>query len=323
VRDNIAAFGGDPDAVTVMGQSAGAISIASLLAMPAARGLFRRAIPQSGAASSTMPGPGDATALAREALAALEIDAAHIERLAEVPLDRLMEVQDELGQRHGLAVFTPYVDRVSLPEAPLDAIRAGRGAEVPLLLGSTRDEWLLFDVFLGRALTDGVVARLRSTLGDALDPIHCAYRDSRDDRSPAGAWIDLVGDLAFRMPIIRLGEAQAARGAPVWMYRFDWATPAFEGRLGAAHALELPFMWNAVDLPFAQILLGGDVEGARPLATQMHDAWAAFIRTGDPGGAGLPDWPRFDRERRATMILDRVTRVVDDPDAVRRAAWPL
>jgi para-nitrobenzyl esterase len=105
------------------------------------------------------------------------------------------------------------------------------------------------------------------------------------------------------------------------MYRFDWVTPAFGGALGATHALELPFMWNTLDQAFGQLLVGGD-PSARPLAEAMHATWAAFARTGDPDGAGLPTWPRYRAPERATMILDGSSRVEEDPDRAIRAAWP-
>jgi para-nitrobenzyl esterase len=106
------------------------------------------------------------------------------------------------------------------------------------------------------------------------------------------------------------------------MYRFDWESPTFGGRLGAAHALELPFVWNRLDLPMAPILLGKDPSVALPLATTMHATWAQFIKTGDPNGAGLPEWPRYDAERRATMLLDRTCTIADDPGGQARALWP-
>ena len=148
------------------------------------------------------------------------------------------------------------------------------------------------------------------------------YRDRHADRSIKRAWVDLIGELVFRIPSIHLAEAEAGHGAPVYMYRFDWESPAFGGRLGAAHALELPFVWNRLDLPMAPILLGNDFLQQQPLATAMHGAWAQFIRTGDPNGGGLPDWPRYDPERRATLLIDRDSRVEDDPAGAARELWP-
>jgi para-nitrobenzyl esterase len=323
VRDNIAAFGGDPEAVTVMGESAGAVSVATLLAMPAARGLFARAILQSGASRREPPTRADATALARGALAELGVDPARSDSVAGVPAEQLVAVQERLSRKMGLGAFTPYVDGVAVPRPPIDVVREGGGAPVPVLLGCNRDEWALFDVFLGGGETQAVVVILKEQLGDAaLTRLHQIYLEARSDRSDAGAWSDLVGDVAFRMPMIRLAEAQAASGAPVWMYRFDWASPAFDGRMGAAHALELPFVWNTLAQPVAQLLVGGDLAGAQPLATSMHDSWAAFVRTGNPSGGGLPAWPQYEEGRRATMLLDRESRVVDDPGGECRAAWP-
>jgi para-nitrobenzyl esterase len=151
---------------------------------------------------------------------------------------------------------------------------------------------------------------MRNRLGaEKLDAIVKAYD---------GKWIDICGDLAFRMPSTRIAEGHRA---PTWLYRFDWTSPAMGGALGAAHGMDLPFMWNKLELKPSQLLIGGDLAGAQPLATAMHDTWAAFVKTGEPNGGGLPVWPRYDRERRATMLLDRESRVVDDPDHERRLQW--
>jgi para-nitrobenzyl esterase len=328
VRENIGAFGGDPARVTIMGESAGAIAIGSLLGAPEAKGLFDRAILQSGASGLRPPDRDDAAAVARGVLAELGVG---VDGLAGVPAERLIAAQEQILRARGIGAFAPFVDGELLPRPPTEAVRDGASVHVPLLLGSNRDEWTLFDVLLGPAALEASKAQLIARLGDDVLRIHAAYRDAIAARAPAigtartrepdaAAWVDVAGDVGLRVPVMRLAEAQA-RHAPVWMYRFDWESPAFGGRFGATHALELPFVWNQLELPVASFLLGDDAAGARALALQLHDAWAAFIRGGEPAAAGLPAWPRYEAPRRATMLLDRESRVADDPDAEIRALW--
>jgi para-nitrobenzyl esterase len=318
VRDNIAAFGGDPAQVTVMGESAGAISIGWLLAMPAARGLFQRAILESGAAPVTPLTREHATGLARHVIDALGVT---VDELFRVPVDRLIAVQEDMSRVHGIGAFAPYIDGVTVPNNPAEIIREGSAANIAILGGSNRDEWTLFDVFFGEATVDAFKGPLRDRLGAELDRLVETYRNARPGASDKRAWVDLVGEVVFRIPMIRLAEAQASHGVPVYMYRFDWESPAFDGKLGATHALELAFVWNRLDLPTAPILLGPDLAAVQPLATAMHDTWVAFITSGDPNGAGLPAWPRYDLDRRQTLLIDRESRVVDDPVSSTRQAW--
>jgi para-nitrobenzyl esterase len=320
VRDNIAAFGGDPAQVTVMGESAGAISLALLAGMPAARGLFHRAILESGAGPLlTMPRSG-ATKLARGLLDDLGVA---VDQLAELPIERLLAVQEERSRTHGIGALAPYIDGVHVPTPPLDAVRAGTAAGIPLLIGTNRDEWTLFAVLVGNETVEVFKRPLRDRLGDAaMDQMIEAYREARADRSLARAWVDIVSDFVFRVPVVRFAEAQARHATPTYVYRFDWASPVLGGQLGAAHALELPFVWNRLDLPNMSTLLGPDVASLQPLATAMHETWVAFIKSGDPNGGGLPAWPRYDAERRPTMLIDRESRVVDDPAGSLRALWP-
>ena len=129
-----------------------------------------------------------------------------------------------------------------------------------------------------------------------------------------------MSDLIFRMPSIQLAEGQLGQGAKVWMYRFDWESPAFGGFLGAAHAMEIPFVWNTLDTPLSRMFTG-DSPGRQPLADLMHASWAAFIRSGNPAIGSLPDWPLYDLDKRATMIFSDTPHVVDDPQGQVRPLW--
>ena len=318
VRGNIAAFGGDPDKVTVMGESAGAMSIGALLGMPAAQGLFRRAILQSGGASNLVTRPR-ATQVAQALLAKLGLETSQLAALADVPLEVLLKIQPELGREFGgILAYSPMIDGETLPQHPSAVIAQGSAANVAILAGTNRDEWRLFAMMSGGPKVDE--EQLTRIFGDEARPALAVYTEARADQSPELAWIDIMSDLVFRMPAIRLAEAQVKLGAPVWMYRFDWESPAFGGVLGAAHAMDIPFVFNTLDVGLSRTFTG-DSPTRQPLADLMHASWAAFIRSGTPAIADLPAWPPYDLERRATMIFGDVAHVVDDPQGQVRAVW--
>jgi len=318
VASNIAAFGGDPDNVTVMGESAGAMSIGALLGMPAAQGLFRRAILQSGGASNLVTRPR-ATQVAQALLAKLGLETSQLAALADVPLEALLKIQPELGREFGgILAYSPMIDGETLPQHPSAMIAQGSAANVAILAGTNRDEWRLFAMMSGGPKVDE--EQLTRIFGDEARPALAVYTEARTDQSPELAWIDIMSDLVFRMPAIRLAEAQVKLGAPVWMYRFDWESPAFGGVLGAAHAMDIPFVFNTLDVGLSRTFTG-DSPTRQPLADLMHASWAAFIRSGTPAIAGLPAWPPYDLDRRATMIFGDVAHVVDDPQGQVRAVW--
>jgi para-nitrobenzyl esterase len=318
VRENIAAFGGDPDQVTVMGESAGAMSIGTLLAMPQARGLFQRAILQSGAASNVTT-RSEATQVAQALLAKLDLQPSQLSALAHVPVDALLEIQPELEREFdGIRAYSPLIDGETLPQHPLTMIAQGSAAGVTILTGTNRDEWRLFTLMSGGAKVDE--EQLKRTFGEQAESALAMYTQARADGSPEFAWIDIMSDKIFRIPMLRLAEAQVRQNAPVWVYRFDWASPVFGGILGAAHAMELPFVFNTLDVGLSRMFTG-DSPARQPLADLMHATWAAFIRGGDPSIAALPPWPRYDLERRATMIFADAPQVVDDPRGQMRALW--
>jgi para-nitrobenzyl esterase len=325
VRANVAELGGDPEQVTVFGESAGAMSVGALLAAPRARGLFRRAILQSGAAHN-VSSRVQAERVAREFVSRLGDDGKSLAALRAAPLDRLMRAQSEtsvaLALELGLA-FQPSVDGELLPESPQDALLHGAAADVGILAGTNTDEWKLFmlgDLSARRMDEPALRRRFARVLGEegaarALSA-YAAAHGARAPEAPHERWAAFQSDRIFHGPAAHLLDSHAARSRETYAYSFAWAPPLLGGRLGACHGIELPFVFGAVLEPWMRPWLGL-AGGARKLAHRVQEAWLAFAKTGHPGHAGLPFWPTYDTEKRQAMRLAGSCGI--QPDYGRRA----
>ena len=314
VRENIAAFGGDPDNVTIFGESAGAMSIGTLLAMPASQGLFGRAILESGAGHSIQSKKA-ATKNASEFLRILKLEIGTIASLAHVPVEDLLAAQNILLSKDALSAIRPVIDGTNLPLTPIEALAQGAARDVTILIGTNHDEIRLFVGDTPGNDTD--IGQVQQLLGDKTVEIFTTYATAQPGVEMGDIGLAMFTDYTFRLPAIRLAEKQVQQGASVWVYRFDWAPPG--SKLRACHAIEMPFVWNTFKTPFFRALTGSNPPST--LAQQMHASWIAFARTGNPTIPELPAWPAYDINRRSTMLFDEQCSVVDDPQGAERAVW--
>ncbi len=304
VRDNISAFGGDPNRVLIFGQSGGGGKVSTLLAMPSAKGLFHRAVIQSGA--SLRGGPRDAaTKTAETLMKELGLSKGQGRELQNVPLSRLMEAGNK-------ARFGPVVDGRVLPSNPFEPVATPLSADVPVIVGYTRTERTVYEidsVGYGKLDEAGLLANVKRALGDEAENVIAAYRKKYPKATPYELSTNITGD-AGAMNSIRLAERRAALGkAPTYLYVFAWETPVMG--LRAPHTLEIPFVFNHINI--CESMVGPVNAGMLKLESASAGAWAQLARSGNPNHKGLPNWPAYTTDKRAVMIFDTPCRVENDP----------
>ncbi|MFE8597771.1 carboxylesterase/lipase family protein [Archangium violaceum] len=323
VRDNIASFGGDPGNVTIFGESGGGMKVTILLAMPAAKGLFHKAISQSGAMVHALK-PEQAASYTGELLAELELQAGDLEALQNLPVEKVFDAQvavqkKDRGTFSFNSPFTPVMDGQVLPGNPFDPSAPAVSAGVSLMIGTNKDEMTMFLHGKLGAMPDGVARMgLGRLVGDAKDQVFDHYRRTMPD-APAKDLILAAGSDLFRAPSLLAAERKVAQaGAPVYVYLFTWETPILEGQLKSTHALEIPFVFDNADL--VPSFTGKDPERFK-LSEQMSAAWIAFARNGNPNHPAIPTWPAYDTEQRPTLLFNLTSRVENDPGREERLLW--
>ena len=304
VRDNIAAFGGDPANVTIFGESGGGWKVSLFMAMPGARGLFHKAVIQSGP-GLTGKRVKDADAVARQLLAELKVDSP--QALAALSTEAISQASVRVPGEP-MRLYTPVVDGTALPRDPFEPDASPLNADVPVLIGTNKDESTLFMFThpkFGNFDEEDLAKHARTAAGDKADALLTALRGAYPNYSPTHLATGAATAAGMWAGSIKLAERKAAqKAAPVWMYMLTWETPVSRGRLRTPHALEIPLVFDNVEK--ARNFVGrGDEPQA--VADQMSSAWLAFARTGDPG------WPAYDAKTRTTKLFDVESRIVDDP----------
>src|SRR6202171_3892046 len=322
VRDNIANFGGDPNCVMIFGESGGGAKVSTLLAMPEAKGLFHRAVIESGPGIRSGT-PETAAKSAETFLAELGIAKSNLDEIQKMPVERLKAAQAALDKRHVPIRWGPIVDGKVLPRHPFDPDGPEVSADVPVMIGSNKTEATFFQLNeLDKiyALDDqGLKDRLKPIAGDAFERAIGIYRSYYPKASAGELYLLAATDSGMWFGSVTLAERKAAQHrAPVYMYVFDWQTPVMNGKLKSPHGIEIPFVFDNTG-PGDQFV--GDGADRAPLAAKVSAAWIAFARSGNPNTKDLPRWDAYTADTRATMMLDNNSHLVKDPWSEARAIY--
>jgi para-nitrobenzyl esterase len=326
VRDNIANFGGDPGNVTIMGQSGGGAKVCVLTAMPAAKGLFHKAVALSGSSLKAVE-KDNAEKLAGYVLKEAGLTYNEMDKLQQMPWKQyyefamrgLAKYREEMKMPAfgGGGGFAPVVDGTHLPQHPFNGEPAPSAAEVPMLICTTFNEQSpsRTDSSLEKIDLDGVKDKLKDRFGEKTSSIVDAYAKQFPDKRPIEIWSMVASN---RQNAIALADAKSKQRAPVYLAWFGWQPPMFDNRMRAFHCVDICFWYYNTDLMLTHT--GG---GARPrkLSTKMADSLVNFMKTGNPNGGGLPNWPQYSSANGETMILDDVPVVKNDPDREARKSF--
>jgi para-nitrobenzyl esterase len=325
VRDNIDRFGGDPNLVTIFGQSGGGRKVATLMSMPGAKGLFHRAVIESGAVLRLTP-PADAFQYTSLLMAELGLKAGQVRELQNAPTSQLLRanaaVIDKMTERApGWTANSPMVDGKVIPGHPWDPAAPALSSTIPLLIGYARTEETLYDRPTPEKLAldeAGLKQRVAARLGIDPERVIETYRKAHPEATPWDLHILIATDHPRGTYAREMAKRKAdQRAAPAFFYRFDWETPEGGGHMRSPHTIEVQFVFN-------NIARGGGLISQRreayALADKVSAAWVAFARTGDPNVAQLPKWPAYSRDRRDTMLFNTDSRVEQDPDREPRLA---
>jgi para-nitrobenzyl esterase len=331
IQENIRAFGGDPNNVTIFGESAGGCSGITLLGMPGAKGLFNRVIAQSAPILQKKTTVKSTNDLMNE----LGVQPRDIAALQKLKAEDIIEAQNKVlkeaiesdeGEYMG---FRPSIDieGKTLPIHPLEALKEGNAKRIDLLIGCNEEEQKM--IMLDPNLKNLNTERLESLIASDLKPLNLAheskvliqkYENARKDLlpiNPIDIYIAILSDLVFRIPDIHIAEAQSKHNSNVYFYIFTWPSPLFKG---AFHGVEIPFVFGTLDLQGARYIFGKGAE-AKKLSEKTMDAWIAFARSGNPNHSNIPEWPVYDMEKRATMMIGKEFKVVNAPFEKERVIW--
>ncbi len=301
VRDNIAAFGGDPDNVTIMGQSGGGAKVCCLLSMPSAKGLFHKASIQSGP-GLRVGDPEAADKEARALLKELDISVGDIRALQAVPAPHLIAAARKVNDQ-GRAFGRPIVDGVAITQHPYVGAAPAMSADVPLLVGWCKDEMTLFTAgapWFGR-MTEDDLQKMLAPMGEAGQTLANAYREAYPDYSPTYIYEAVISGRMQAGSEVIAAMKSAQGSAPAYVWQMNWETPVLGGAFKSPHCMEIPFMMYSFDKARAFV---GPGDAPKRMADQIAGAWVAFARSGSPNGPGLPQWDAYARSSRPIMMLE-------------------